>query len=406
MSCTTRSANLRARKNSESERETRNSRKRKKLNSGCDASQSDKNVGEGSGGNKEIQKENDQSLVASQVPPSTPADCHQLSCMTTFGLPRHTFDSRTPLPTLNWADSDDFWIFLKDKDQEYAKCGQYMGQHPALQPKMRTILLDWLIEVCEVYRLHRETFHLAASYVDRFLNVRRDVKKSRLQLVGVTALFIAAKLEEIYPPKLSEFSYVTDGACTDDEILVQELIMLKALGWKLTPLTINTWLRIYLQLASYQQDEKAALFLTPVFSGKNLVQAAKLVDLCMLDLESLDFPNRILAAAALHHSTVSADITEVTDISWSELSPCVHWMRPFAAAVREQGTVTIRLFEKIPPEDCPNIQTHTNSFALLADAVARKAEYASAPLSRLSPPSPALGVLTPPRSTKKGKTSR
>ena len=78
-----------------------------------------------------------------------------------------------------------------------------------------------------MYRLHRETFHLAASYVDRFLNVRKDVKKSRLQLVGVTALFIAAKLEEIYPPKLSEFSYVTDGACTDDEILVQELIMLK-----------------------------------------------------------------------------------------------------------------------------------------------------------------------------------
>lgn len=40
-------------------------------------------------------------------------------------------------------------------------------------------------------------------------------------------MFIAAKLEEIYPPKLSEFSYVTDGACTDDEILIEELLMLK-----------------------------------------------------------------------------------------------------------------------------------------------------------------------------------
>ncbi len=78
-----------------------------------------------------------------------------------------------------------------------------------------------------MYRLHRETFHLAASYVDRYLKVKRDIQKSRLQLVGVTALFIAAKLEEIYPPKLSEFSYVTDGACTDDEIVVQELVMLK-----------------------------------------------------------------------------------------------------------------------------------------------------------------------------------
>lgn len=81
--------------------------------------------------------------------------------------------------------------------------------------------------MCEVYRLHRETFHLATSYVDRYLKVKKDVQKSRLQLVGVTALFIAAKLEEIYPPKLSEFSYVTDGACTDDEILLEELVMLK-----------------------------------------------------------------------------------------------------------------------------------------------------------------------------------
>ena len=100
---------------------------------------------EGSGNDRRIQKENDESLTVNQVP-STPADCHQLTCMT-FNFPRHCNDSRTPLPVLNWADSKDFWAFLKDKDREYPKSGQYMGQHPALQPKMRTILLDWLIEV-------------------------------------------------------------------------------------------------------------------------------------------------------------------------------------------------------------------------------------------------------------------
>ncbi|XP_028392483.1 G1/S-specific cyclin-E-like [Dendronephthya gigantea] len=400
MSCTRRSTILRARKNSEAERETRTSRKRKKLNTSC--CDDDKNhMEEGSGNGRRIQKENDESLAVNQVP-STPADCHQLTCMT-FNFPRHCNDSRTPLPALNWADSEDFWAFLKDKDREYPKYGQYMGQHPALQPKMRTILLDWLIEVCEVYRLHRETFHLAASYVDRYLKVKRDIQKSRLQLVGVTALFIAAKLEEIYPPKLSEFSYVTDGACTDDEILIEELVMLKVLDWKLTPLTINTWLRVYLQLCSYEQDEKDALFLVPAFSGKHLVQAAKLLDLCVLDLESLDFPNRVLAAAALHHTVSTIDITQVTDIPWSELLPCVQWMRPFAAAVREQGTVNVRLFEKIAPEDCANIQTHTNNLTLLADVVAHKEKFAQAPLSRRSPPSPALGVLTPPSSSKKGK---
>ena len=46
-----------------------------------------------------------------------------------------------------------------------------LDRHSALQPRMRAILLDWLIEVCEVYRLHRETFYLAVDFIDRFLGV-------------------------------------------------------------------------------------------------------------------------------------------------------------------------------------------------------------------------------------------
>jgi len=33
--------------------------------------------------------------------------------------------------------------------------------------------------------------------------------------------------QEIYPPKLHQFAYVTDGACTEDEILSMELIIMK-----------------------------------------------------------------------------------------------------------------------------------------------------------------------------------
>ncbi|XP_046843024.1 G1/S-specific cyclin-E-like [Xenia sp. Carnegie-2017] len=407
MSCTTRSAMLKTRKNSEVERETRTSSKRKKLNSSlCDSSQGNKNLktNENKGKTDQFQKENFESMQASPTT-STPAQCNQFS-HTILDFSCLGSHSRTPLPILNWADSDDFWTFLKETDKKYPVCGQYMSQHPSLQPKMRTILLDWLIEVCEVYRLHRETFHLAVGYVDRYLKVKKDIHKSTLQLVGVTALFIAAKLEEIYPPKVAEFAYVTDGACTEDEIQIEELVMLEVLNWKLTPVTINTWIRIYLQLESYKQDEKAALFLTPAFSGKDLVQSAKLADLCVLDMESIDFPNRILAAAAVHY-TVSTDIVKVTDIDWSELYPCIQWMRPFAEAVHEQGMVEVRLFDKIPAEDCANIQTHTTNKALMADVAIRKSKYSQiSSLTRCSPPSPTFGVLTPPSSSKKGKMNR
>ena len=52
-----------------------------------------------------------------------------------------------------------------------------------------------MIQVCEVYTLHRETYYLAVDYIDRYLSNTKNIHKTRLQLVGVTALFIAAKLE-------------------------------------------------------------------------------------------------------------------------------------------------------------------------------------------------------------------
>merc|ERR1712037_461466 len=118
-----------------------------------------------------------------------------------------------------------------------------LSKHPTYTARMRTILLDWLIEVCEVYRLHRETFYLSADFFDRYMSRTLDVRKTKLQLIGVTCLFIGAKIEEIYPPKLQEFAYVTDGACTEEEILNMELMILKGLNWGLSPMTPNGWMR-------------------------------------------------------------------------------------------------------------------------------------------------------------------
>jgi hypothetical protein len=83
-----------------------------------------------------------------------------------------------------------------------------------------------MTEVCEEYFLHRETLHLAAAYFDRFMTEARGIKRTQVQLVGVTALFVAAKLEEIYPPRVGEFAKVCDGACTIDDILGLEVHML------------------------------------------------------------------------------------------------------------------------------------------------------------------------------------
>lgn len=78
---------------------------------------------------------------------------------------------------------------------------------------MRAILIDWLVDVHLKFKLLPETLYITVSIIDRFLE-RIKVSKSRLQLVGVTALFIASKYEEIYPPELKDFVYITDRAYT------------------------------------------------------------------------------------------------------------------------------------------------------------------------------------------------
>lgn len=50
-------------------------------------------------------------------------------------------------------------------------------------------------QVCEVYKLHRETFYLAQDFFDRYMATQQDVVKTLLQLIGISSLFIAAKLE-------------------------------------------------------------------------------------------------------------------------------------------------------------------------------------------------------------------
>jgi cyclin B len=78
---------------------------------------------------------------------------------------------------------------------------------------MRAILVDWLVDVHAKFKLVNETLFLTINLIDRFLE-KTLVSRKNLQLVGVTCMFIATKYEEIYPPDLKDFVYVTDKAYT------------------------------------------------------------------------------------------------------------------------------------------------------------------------------------------------
>lgn len=92
---------------------------------------------------------------------------------------------------------------------------------------MRSILLNWIIEVSDDFGLKRSTFHYAANYIDRYLATSPNVPVKSLQLVGLTALDLATKLEEIFIPGLKDFALVALNNYTVEDIQKMELDMLK-----------------------------------------------------------------------------------------------------------------------------------------------------------------------------------
>ena len=106
---------------------------------------------------------------------------------------------------------------LLSSQVHFRPSASYMNRQPDLSHSMRSILVDWLQEVAEEYQLTMDTLALAVAYLDRFLS-KMSVSRSKLQLLGATCMYLAAKFEEIYPPEIAEFVYITDDTYTKRQV--------------------------------------------------------------------------------------------------------------------------------------------------------------------------------------------
>ena len=119
----------------------------------------------------------------------------------------------------------------------------YMLNQNDINEKMRMILIDWLIEVHLKFKLLPETLFLTINFIDRYLQ-NNQTKRDKLQLIAVSSLLIACKYEEIYPPEISSFVYITDNAYKKEDILNYEIKILEDLEYDLTYPTIHRYLEI------------------------------------------------------------------------------------------------------------------------------------------------------------------
>merc|ERR1712002_1241291 len=143
--------------------------------------------------------------------------------------------------------SQDILMYLKESETKHMPKWNYMSKQPDITFSMRTILVDWLVEVAEEYKLQAETLYLAVSYIDRFLSYM-SVQRAKLQLVGAACMFIASKYEEIYPPDVGEFVYITDDTYNKRQVLRMEHLVLKVLGFDLAVATSHLFLHKMLDM--------------------------------------------------------------------------------------------------------------------------------------------------------------
>ncbi|KAJ8131133.1 hypothetical protein O1611_g2494 [Lasiodiplodia mahajangana] len=127
---------------------------------------------------------------------------------------------------------DDIFSYMKEQEMNLLPNPHYMDNQGEIQWSMRSVLMDWVVQVHTRFGLLPETLFLTVNYIDRFLS-HKIVSLGKLQLVGATAIFIAAKYEEINCPSVQEIVYMVDGGYTVEEILKAERFMLSMLDFEL-----------------------------------------------------------------------------------------------------------------------------------------------------------------------------
>ncbi|ETO25696.1 cyclin A2 [Reticulomyxa filosa] len=124
---------------------------------------------------------------------------------------------------------------------------------------MRSVLIDWFIEIMQKYRLSHETIALAIKYTDRTLSKLR-VNRNKLQLVGVTALMLASKVYEISPPMVEEWVYICHDHYDAQKVCAMEALMLNELEFCMLEVTSLDFLSVWMQILSACQQHKTMAY--------------------------------------------------------------------------------------------------------------------------------------------------
>ncbi|XWS15157.1 hypothetical protein CRYUN_Cryun35bG0070200 [Craigia yunnanensis] len=225
---------------------------------------------------------------------------------------------------------------------------------------MRAILINWLVQVVEEYRLVPETLYLTVNYIDRYLS-GNSINRQQLQLLGVACMMIAVKYEEICAPKAEEFCYLTGNSHCKNEILQMESAVLNYLKFEMTVPTAKLFLRQFVH---------AAQMINQVESLQFECLANYIAELSLLEYIMLHYAPSLIAASAVFLAKFilspsrkpwDSVLGHYTLYQPSDLYECVKALhrlcltggRPNLSAVKEKYSQ--HKYKFVAEKDCPSI---------------------------------------------------
>ncbi|KAE8728925.1 G2/mitotic-specific cyclin S13-6 [Hibiscus syriacus] len=222
---------------------------------------------------------------------------------------------------------EDIYKFYKSVENE-SRPSDYMHLQTDINEKMRSILVDWLIDVHQKFELSPEALYLTVNLIDRFLSVK-VVPRKELQLLGMSAMLIATKYEEIWPPEVNDLVCIADRAYTHEQVLLMEKTILGRLEWTVTVPTHYVFLARFIKASIPDPEMQSMVYF--------------LAELGIMHYETIRFCPSMVAASAVYAARCALNKTPNwtdtlkfhTDYSESQLVDCAKLLAYFHSKAAE-----------------------------------------------------------------------
>lgn len=198
-------------------------------------------------------------------------------------------------------------------------------------------MVEWIIDVHRKFRLQPETLYVTVSIIDRYLS-KIQIKKAQLHLLGVAALLIATKYEEIYPPELKDLLHISENKFSKEEVLKLECDILSVLEFNFFVPSHLRFLQRFRKLSNTASDDQIFFF------------AQYLCEISLLDAFFLKHKTSEMAAAAFILSARSikkvnawnSEMEKWTTYREKDLKTVIEDLKQFALEVNPKFLSTLK----------------------------------------------------------------